>query len=200
MESQQIVPKMQVIFHPSGSVISGYKLDSGRRPLQLRGHLATINACCWSARRRVLITGSNDRSLLVWAPGGGEGDVLVAGDPGSDASGDAWSGDEETALDALGVGARVTRGVHADDAVLPFSGGRRVQPRAAVAGGSGAVARGAHDGGAHGLGVASGGVRGGRGRGRRRAGAAPSARIQRIAARLIAALHPHVPAESQREA
>ena len=186
---------LQVLYLPSGSIVSAYQLHSGRRPLELRGHLGTINAACWCSRRRALLTGSNDRSVLVWAHARGQGDVCAAGDAASDASQDAWSEDEEGApLDALDVGPRVRHG--AGDAA-PFSGNRQLPqvPRTGAAadarsGAGGAQAQDAQQQGwrpDRRLAPAHAWRRGGAG-GQRQRGQVPTRRIQRIAARLIANL------------
>ena len=154
-------------------MISAYELRTGRQAAVLRGHMATINACCWCPRRSCLLSGSRDRNLLLWAPHVADGAVCAAGyesradEPMGDR--DAWSDDEAPA------------GVSAAGAA--FSGGRQV-------GGTDGAPR--HRGGWRGARrprVQRGGVT----RGQRAAQA--STRIRRIAARLISALQPHMGAE-----
>ena len=190
---------MQVLFHPSGSIVSAYQVHTGKRLLELRGHMGTINAACWSRRCRALLTGSADRSMLAWTADVGAGDVCFGGDAQSDASQDAWSDEEVQPLDALGVGDRNSS--HGNAPSMPFSGGRELPH---VSSGAHAQQNGDQCGNGRGqgwrpagrLGVAHGRIAAGRGRGRgqRRGGAPPSRRIQRIAARLINSLHPHLPA------
>ena len=60
---------VQVLYFPSGSVVSTYSLATGEKLSDLRGHHATINAAAWSTRQTSLITGSTDKQLLLWSPG-----------------------------------------------------------------------------------------------------------------------------------
>jgi hypothetical protein len=168
---------VQVLFHPSGSVVSAYELRTGSKVLQLRGHMATINACCWCDRQGTLLTGSNDRNLIVWSPKPESsvvcelrGSCDCPAQPAEDR--DAWSEDE--AADP-GAGA-VFSGLRQVGANAP----RRAPPARQSVGWRGARGRG--------LGV-QGGVGGTRSH--RRADHA-SARIRRIAARLVQALQPHL--------
>jgi hypothetical protein len=170
---------MQVLFHPSGSVVSAYNLRTGARILQLRGHMATINACCWCDRQGALITGSNDRNLLMWTPElkGNMVSELVGADtrsaqPAGDQ--DAWSEDD---AENPGEGAL-------------FSGGRQVGAVMDASQRAPALARseGWRPSRGRSLGV-DGGVASLRRHGRAEHA---SARIRRIARRLVLALQPHM--------
>jgi hypothetical protein len=176
------VRTLQILFHPSGSVLNAYDVATGSRRLLLRGHMATVNACAWSRRRFALLTGSTDRSMLAWSPAvsrSGICDVRAAGTAaGSDE--DAWSSDGEASVEA-------------PHEVVHLSGGRRLQPGEAAAPHLGFVhaADTTHNGRQHASGgcgarrVAHGGTR-------RRAHAAPP-RIRRVAVRLIHSLMQHLP-------
>jgi hypothetical protein len=169
---------VQVLFHPCGSIVSCYQLQTGRRPGQMRGHMATINACCWSGRRGMLFTGSTDRSVLAWGASVQVGDVCLAGDNDSDESKDVWSGDDASpyAMQGVQVGE-------------PGSGAARFSSAQQVRQGpepGRQQSQGARERRRAKLGVRTGSVD------RRAASGHPPGRVQRIAARLIKALQPHL--------
>ena len=51
-----------LVFHPSGSVIQAFHLHEGGLQKLLRGHIDTVNACCYNPVTQVCLL-SNVRSL-----------------------------------------------------------------------------------------------------------------------------------------
>ncbi|CAK0762328.1 hypothetical protein CVIRNUC_002946 [Coccomyxa viridis] len=74
-----------LVFHPSGSVIQAFHLHEGSLQKLLRGHIDTVNACCYNPVAQELLTGSNDCQIMVWSP---PGDAM-------DDAHDCWSDDFE---------------------------------------------------------------------------------------------------------
>ena len=77
------------MFHPSGSIIQCFDLYSGKLINQLKGHLDTVNACCWNSNQHELYTGSGDSQIIVWSHPRPEGDLETPGMNNNDE--DAWS-------------------------------------------------------------------------------------------------------------
>ncbi|EIE20903.1 WD40 repeat-like protein [Coccomyxa subellipsoidea C-169] len=56
-----------MVFHPSGSVIQKFDIFEGNLHALLRGHMDTVNACCYNPTNQELYTGSNDCQIIAWA-------------------------------------------------------------------------------------------------------------------------------------
>ncbi|KAK9909422.1 hypothetical protein WJX75_002005 [Coccomyxa subellipsoidea] len=54
-------------FHPSGSVIQMFNTFDGSLHKLLRGHMDTVNACCYNPTNQELYSGSNDCQIIAWA-------------------------------------------------------------------------------------------------------------------------------------
>ncbi|CAL8467874.1 g7412 [Coccomyxa elongata] len=77
-----------LVFHPSGSVIQMFNMYEGDLHKLLRGHMDTVNACCYNPTTQELYTGSNDCQIIAWgAPRRAAEEV----DEGDDINQDSWS-------------------------------------------------------------------------------------------------------------
>ncbi|KAL3160881.1 hypothetical protein ABBQ38_009274 [Trebouxia sp. C0009 RCD-2024] len=56
-----------VIFHPSGGIIQCLHRLTGQKLGTLRGHLDTVNCCCYNSYQQELYSGGNDCNIIVWA-------------------------------------------------------------------------------------------------------------------------------------
>ena len=56
-----------VIFHPSGGIIQCLHRLTGQNLGTLRGHLDTVNCCCYNSYQQELYSGGNDCNIIVWA-------------------------------------------------------------------------------------------------------------------------------------
>jgi WD40 repeat protein len=57
----------RILFHPSGSAVQALDVQTGQQQFVLRGHLESINACCYNAHMQELYTAGNDHQIIVWA-------------------------------------------------------------------------------------------------------------------------------------
>lgn len=56
-----------VIFHPSGGIIQCLHMFTGQQLGTLRGHLDSVNCCCYNSYQQELYSGGNDCNIIVWA-------------------------------------------------------------------------------------------------------------------------------------
>ena len=195
--------RAQVLYFPSGSAIQAYEVMTGHQPATLRGHMATINACCWNKRLGELYSGATDHNILVWSVPVRTDAVTDDAPPDPECSDDvdAWSDDEDgdgasgvrtSGMAALGFASRYATAemlVAQAAATAAVREGRGVSSRGRGARGRRRAVGGGRMGVAwprRGRGGAYQGFRGGRRGGRD--GAQGEARIQRIAQRLTDAL------------
>ena len=59
-----------LVFHPSGSVIQAFHLHEGSLQRLLRGHIDTVNACCYNPITQVHLTSTICISLMLSLPAG----------------------------------------------------------------------------------------------------------------------------------
>jgi DNA excision repair protein ERCC-8 len=78
-----------MVFHPSGSVIQCLGLQSGIEHSLLKGHLDTVNCCCFNSSTHELYSGSNDCNIITWGPPEDQRLPELAEGPERDT--DAWS-------------------------------------------------------------------------------------------------------------
>ncbi len=77
-----------LIFHPSGGIIQCLHRLTGQSLGTLRGHLDTVNCCCYNSYHQELYSGGNDCNIIVWAAPTGS-DTNEGPDNKDDQ--DAWS-------------------------------------------------------------------------------------------------------------
>lgn len=56
-----------IVFHPSGGIIQCLHRLTGQPIGTLRGHLDTVNCCCYNSYQQELYSGGNDCNIVVWA-------------------------------------------------------------------------------------------------------------------------------------
>ncbi|PRW58966.1 DNA excision repair ERCC-8-like isoform B [Chlorella sorokiniana] len=80
------------LFHPSGSVVQMFDVQSGRLVRTLGGgHFDTINCCKWNPAAEELYSGSSDSNIVVWSPAQEAVTAERDGWQGRDSDGDDWS-------------------------------------------------------------------------------------------------------------
>ena len=57
-----------IVYHPSGSIIQCLHRLTGQSLGTLRGHLDSVNCCCYNSYQQELYSGGNDCNIIVWAP------------------------------------------------------------------------------------------------------------------------------------
>lgn len=77
-----------VIFHPSGGIIQCLHRLTGQSIGTLRGHLDTVNCCCYNSYQQELYSGSNDCNIIVWAA---PAPADATESPDNEEDQDAWS-------------------------------------------------------------------------------------------------------------
>lgn len=77
-----------LVFHPSGGIIQCLHRLTGQSVGTLRGHLDTVNCCCYNSYQQELYSGGNDCNIIVWAAPTGS-DTTEGPDNKDDQ--DAWS-------------------------------------------------------------------------------------------------------------
>ena len=62
-----VASDQDVIFHPSGGIIQCLHRLTGQNLGTFRGHLDTVNCCCYNSYQQELYSGGNDGNIIVWA-------------------------------------------------------------------------------------------------------------------------------------
>ncbi|GAB4816816.1 hypothetical protein N2152v2_003862 [Parachlorella kessleri] len=82
----------RMLFHPSGSAVQLFDVDTGRPLRVLQGaHFDTINCCKWNPVNEELYTGANDCHIVVWAPPLAEAPHEEQGGGSVESDADNWS-------------------------------------------------------------------------------------------------------------
>jgi len=68
MATTPIDSGLEVVFVPSSTDIVAFDVEEGQRVGVLRGHYKRVNCAVYCAPLRMLLSGSNDRAVVVWTP------------------------------------------------------------------------------------------------------------------------------------
>ena len=69
MQARQlaVASDQDIVFHPSGGIVQCLHRLTGQNLGTLRGHLDTVNCCCYNSYQQELYSGGNDCNIIVWA-------------------------------------------------------------------------------------------------------------------------------------